>query len=229
MYHNKYMIGTGYWASPSKVMYSSKTMPAPEFFDVWWENTHKYTAPEGGVTVINANSPVPPNAKGDWINLQTNAKHVRDMNGKHLLGGWSVGVQVGASLAYAHGYDFVYKEQDCLAFGNWIESLQKDIHDRNLRMLIGKWVGGPYLVEQSLMYIRWEYIPMFLSNWLSIPQSDKSLRPELKYLSMQQQSPQDIGFMTMEGGRTRPIQESLPVYAQQLSKEELNNIRGLYG
>ena len=191
----KYIIGTGFYSSGEF---------DDSFFSIWYKNTYKYANPEE-VVVVNSNCKKPEGAKGTWINLNRNPQHVRDMRDQSIsFGGWSISFIASATVALANNVDFIYKEQDCLAFGNWVHEIYRQAKEENLKMLVGV-KNNPQKVEQSLIYVRKDFVQRFLSELYGIDRSDINMRPEYKFLSIMERFPDSTGFLKIGTGCNRPF------------------------
>jgi hypothetical protein len=200
----KYAIGTGYTGSE-------------ELFRLWLNNTND-AHPSHIFVCAAGDYPCP---KGDIVYTEgPNWGHVFDMQHDGRFGGWSMGFMHGMMQAYARGCDYIYKEEDCFAFGDWV----KNIYAVNKNMVFGEY-DHPLKVEQSLVLVKWDFIPDFLSAFLGIRESDKIIWPEKKFSMMLEKFPDEIGFIPFGYGRNRPIDFSQKTwYAQKLSAFEMKII-----
>jgi len=191
-------------------------------WDIWIANTKATSNPES-IVVVTADQ----SFEGIGVNIVragVDLGHNHELPQDRVLGGWSAGFLVGAMMAIHADADFIYKEQDCLAFGPWVNRLYEDLGD-------GDFVTGQFnrggaahgLLAQSLVLIRRESIRVFVSRYTAIGTPERHLNTEQKmqivaqYLRMKQ--------TTMGYDRTRPIDyKSLPFYAQQLTANELSEL-----
>lgn len=223
-----YSITTGYWCGEGGFR-GGDTASKSEFFNLWVSNTLKYSEPKR-IFVINPNSLVLPNDLREdicsWIHLDHNFGHVHDMHGndyRFRFCGWTQSFVMGAMLAYANNTDFIYKEQDCLAFGRWVERLYEDMEKGSKKMLLGMESFPGMRIEQSLVIIKHDFILEFLKELFDLPLPDGGLGkmlPEAKFASIMDKRP-EIGQMSFGIGRGRPIIFDEPFYVQQLNREEL--------
>jgi hypothetical protein len=200
----KYAIGTGYTGNE-------------ELFRLWLNNTND-AHPSHIFVCAAGDYPCP---KGDIVYTEgPNWGHVFDMQHDGRFGGWSMGFMHGMMQAYARGCDYIYKEEDCFAFGDWV----KNIYAVDKNMVFGEY-DHPLKVEQSLVLVKWDFIPDFLSAFLGIRESDKIIWPEKKFSMMLEKFPDEIGFIPFGYGRNRPIDFSQKTwYAQKLSAFEMKII-----
>jgi len=208
--NKEYDIGTGYCGD--KI----------ELFDAWWKNTNKYTC-QGNthnlnvVHVIATENPlvcIP--AAIRWHSFDKNLGHVQNMPEEQKHGGWWYGFMLGALMAYHDGRDFIYKEQDCFAYGNWVDKMYS--YDANV--VVGKF-DHAYQIEQSLVLIKWGRIPSFIAAYMSLEgaESDATYRPELKFFEIMCDC-NDMVFMDMPFGRNRPVEVTTePFFVQQIGPE----------
>jgi len=212
----KYVIATGYWAGVQDVARQN-------FFDTWWSNTHKYASPER-VFVVSGNGHYPKEKKGNWIEATANLGHVHHLiRGlkKQKLCGWTASTLTAALIAYNCEADLIYKEQDCLCFGNWVESMYAETERMNVGMLFGQ--NALMMVEQSLVFIRWEALLDYVKAILEMPESDADVLPEAKYYRLHQSGM--ATHLPFPGGRDRPLDfDSEPFYIQQCTNAELDEL-----
>ena len=126
-----YLIGSGYVPSPSN----------EKFLEIWADNFTKHPVPDGCSRIVIAgvgDGPRPVVSVGfkvEWVGLQGNLGHVGDLiHGRkdYEICGWTAAVCALAMLAYCDESDFIYKEQDCLCFGPWVEQLYADMGDGDM-------------------------------------------------------------------------------------------------
>lgn len=203
-----------------------------KFFDIWWKNTHKFSEPKD-IFVINVNSDFCPEEKcGKWIDLSYNLGHVHDLDENEYpnkkFGGWSMSFIMGAYLAYSNNTDLIYKEQDCLAFGNWVSELYS--HEKEI--VVGQSVHADgQALEQSLFLVRHSAILDFVNAYTNFVGDDAGknfIRPESKFSEILNRSFSNrFTFTKMGYGRSKPqnLKESLEsgeaFYIQKLTEEEI--------
>lgn len=233
----KYTIITGYWAG--KNWRGQDGREKADFYKIWEDNTFKYSSPFD-VFVIDPNSQedlLPEKLdRVKWIRFanQGCCLHVHDGDNlnksyKQKFGGWSLSIMQGMLLAYSNDSDFIYKEQDCLAFNGWVESMYQTLEKKGARMLVGrKQDAAGQALEQSLFIIKHDFILPFLNAYLSLQANDAGegfLRPEGKFEYLRRLLfEKEMQFLDFGFGRTRPEVDfdfSLPYYVQQLTNEEV--------
>ena len=212
-----YTIGTGYFDNGST---------SAEFFKTWIANTRKYAKPANGeIVVVNAASPSLEKFGGTWLNMRCNYGHVKTMSPEEKYGGWWLGFMTGALVAFQHGTDFIYKEQDCLAFGSWVEHMYAESRQTGAGVIVGKF-DHKYKIEQSLVLVKRGSIMGLIQRYLAISGSDIHPRPELKFLQIMKRYPRALAFMQMGCGRNRPIPYDAPCfYAQKLTQGEMQQFK----
>jgi tetratricopeptide (TPR) repeat protein len=157
----RYVVVTGYFTAGGD--------EAEKFFPVWYENTQKYAKP-ARIFVINAASKAVEYGECEWVNLSENLfHHVLNMPTGQQLGGFSASVMLGCLLAYHERADLLFKEQDCLAFGNYVQTIYAEMGDKG--MVAGPLLAsgpGAGLLSVSLMLVRHEYLLEFVARYLSL-------------------------------------------------------------
>lgn len=214
---NRYMIGTGYCAT------SKTPIPARSFFEVWHDNTVKHARPEKIVVVT---------CQGAKLNVQYpgcievpitgDLGHIRDIHeGKKqsALSGWAGSMLVAAMVAYCDEKDFIYKEQDCLAFGPWVEQLYYDMGDG--MAAIGRGLQPPHhklKSSQSLFIVRHAYIWQFVRDYLNEGKDNCfDNYGEVKFFRMHVKKPNEVRIQS-DGwnlDRDRPMNWDWPMWAAQ--------------
>jgi len=212
-----YGIVTGYY----------NTTGAEEFFKVWMANTLKYAKP-AEIIVVNAAGKCLSHLGGTWVNTKHNYGHVKRMAPGEKHGGWWLGFMLGALICHCNKYDFIYKEQDCLAFGSWVKHIFVAAETAHAPVVVGQFTQHAYSVEQSLVLIKQAAILDFITEYMMLPEPESTGagRPELKFLAVMKKRPELVTFMTMGCGRDRPIPyTSNRFYAQHLSPVELAELK----
>jgi len=155
--------------------------------------------------------------------IRNNLGYTGDRNvvrGNRIMG-WSMSWILPAMVAYSENCDFIYKEQDCLAFGDWVPVVRGN--GRGFRC-------GRYSrmdAEQSLFFLERDFIPDFVSAYLSLKQSDLDMLPESKGPAAAKLCGITDYFFDMPFGRERPltIYKDRPWYAQRFTPEELQQVK----
>lgn len=214
---SKYMIGTGYYEKPET--------PRSDFFSIWFQNTMRHAQPERVVVLANGGSKID-GAPGQWISMAGNLGHAHDLSEHrkpHVMCGWSAAFVTLAMLAYFDECDFIFKEQDALAFGPWVERLYEEIGTRG--MIFGD--NKEFACSQSVVLIRHAFIPEFVRLYMGTgSEQEKSNECELKFKRLEQANPEQFGRFSFGCDRDRPIPYDAEVfYAQQLSGEELAEMK----
>jgi hypothetical protein len=218
----KPLIITGFWAK--KEEFEKKR----QFLDLWLRNT-----PEADVLIIDNNevaplsfetlpSPGPRSVRVFRINNNLGA--VDDFKGQfrpHLLG-YSAGWIIGAMVAYSENRSFIYKEQDCLWFGDAEGEIIRRAETADLVAQLGYAVSAPARVETCLFWVRHDYITEFITKYMEQAPGDGVRTPEekMEHISTVDRRVVPFGFGV---GRDRPLPLSHPIwYAQRLTDEELD-------
>ena len=230
MISNNYILGTGYFYNGSGKL--------DWFASLWLKNTFAYAfpAPERTIVIAVGNS-VPPYPRLDVasmtpidaIKLSGNMGHIHQYVGNskpaasahyHYCGVTSTFLSL-ASLAYANECDLVYKEQDCLAFGPWVQRLYTEIGDGG--MIFGK---GKLLSAQSLFLIRHWHLPWFIAQLVNQgSERDVANLPEHKFSRMALINPEHVKQFSFGYDRDRPYDIKDEVwYAQKFTPAELRQL-----
>lgn len=193
-----------------------------EFFDLWYENTRKYIPQEIPIHIVGPHRPNLEN-KQNIISLleYNNLGHFGDLLTKKkndFLIGYTASVVYGMIDAYVRGKDFLYKEQDCLAFGDYVEEIYEIINNsNNYGILVGS--NKTQACSTAIHFVKREYIPLTISHICSVP--DIHCITETKYSEMP-----NLGKLTFGYDRDRPFNPKDKIfYVQQLKKEELQILK----
>jgi len=224
----KYVIVSGYYADDKKTTQFS--MPKEQFWNCFGTKTLlAFSRPEK-IYVVNVSRKKPAKTYQaiDWIDIGENLGHVNDfmaINDTRTLSGYTLSVLLGLLLAYNNKADFIYKEQDCLAFGNWVDELYKEADRAGKKMLLGKGhIEG--FIEQSLFICRHDFLTEFIHQYLAFNKGDYPLLPEQKFLQIMEKFPSEIGLMEIGYGRVRPADFSDNIfYIQQPDDADLVELR----
>lgn len=219
-----YLLGTGYYPHPHAI---------EERFR--WEQNVAFTAkPEPSrIVTISVGQNEPPLIGEDpvnWVALPNNLGHVGDLlNGSkpHEFCGWSAAVLALAMIAYAGELDFVYLEEDALAFGPWVERMYAELGDG--QFAFGrKMESPPYMAcSQSLFIVKHAFIPRFVSTYLSLGRDgDPENLPETKFHRIEERFPAECRRLSFTVDRERPLPYDAEVWsAQKFSPDELEELR----
>lgn len=232
----KFILGSGFFGGHKE----------REFAEIWGECLRKHLSqkPESIIVLSVGDSDISRPAWRrflpewgmfpQWIRLNGNLGHIGQvMSGEkpYLMCGWSGALLWLAMTAYNNESDLCFVEQDTLAFGDWFGQMMEDLGDGE--MIFGhKHEGPPWMhCEQSILYIRHSFIPTFIADYISLgPESNEDLIPETKFRRIEMLHPNKVSRLSFGPGRVRPINfDSLPLYAQKFSDEELSEVyrRGL--
>ncbi len=231
----KYVIVTGYYEDEDREYHRN-------LFKLWWKNTifHTKHNPPEQIYVLDAGSEMPwEDKKGCWIDMPYNLGHVCDTMaiGKkkfmHPICGWSTSTLLGAMLAYNSNTDLIYKEQDCLAFGHWVEEMYKSLGQNNIKLITGGLDPNlPFRVEQSLFGITNDFLLKFITDYMNIKEPDWETIPEHKWDYLINTAWKDnFEWLKFGYGRARPVDYDKKVFYLQhaphdrrLREEEFNQL-----
>lgn len=212
-----YHLSTGYHYLPG----------ADGFFQTWLENTLRYSEPKRISVMADSGSVIPSNHQlllkldlagdlGHFMELLRGEKPYR-------LNGWSGAIITGAMLAYCDEADYIFKEQDCLAFGPWVNAMYEQLGDAG-----AIWGNCSFMpCEQSLFLVKHGHIPEFVMHYLDgPPQNREGELGEDKFKRMEEKYPDKYKRFSFGVGRDRPINWDDPVfYFQQAKSEEVEEAR----
>lgn len=209
------LIGTGFYSSAAD--HARKL----DFLHLWLANTPSLPI----VIVDNSDLGLPshlshPSHSIRVLRITKNLGHMSSLGASsHRLLGGSLAWIISALVAYSENCDYIYQEQDCLAFGDWLPEIRR-----------GRASFGNHATmdcEQSLVYIERNFIPGFLAAYLAIPESDAVCLSETKYKLLERQFPDDICRHSLQPGRGRPLPHDSrgPWTAQQFTEPELDALK----
>lgn len=192
-----------------------------DFFSIWKSNTEKYTK---DYYIISTTRGVD---NKNEILCNHNIGHVGDLmkEGREGLCGWSASICALAMIAYNCGRDFIYKEADCLWFGDVVGQMYRDCEGK--QMVFGKKMeSAPYMLcAQSTFLIRHGFILDFLRAYLFLPH-DKDMLPEDKFVKLEENHPDLYGRISFGVDREKPIPYDDSIfYAQQITESEMSELR----
>ena len=221
---NKYVIGTGYVVPIEKRMGPYPGGPEA-FFSVWWANTLRYTRPHR-IFVLACKGNRIEWACGDWIHLDGDLGHVHDLEQglkPYSWTGWSMTICTLALLAYANECDFIWKEQDTLAFGPWVEQMYAEIGSAGI--IFGRARCMPAV--QSLFLIKHAYIPEFVRLFLGTGDERRvENEGEQKFHRLSLEHPRQFTRYSFGYDRDRPFNMDDPVfYVQHLTPQEMEQLK----
>lgn len=220
MSDHRYLIGSGYHAK----------LGSEEFAHLWHANIRQYAQPSEIVVIADSNSEFPRLDGVQSLKLSGNLGGCMDLiegRKKHHFPGGPSAVMALALLAYISESDFVYQEQDCLAFGPWVERIYSQISEHGL--ICGK--QQCWGLANCLFMVRHAYIPTFVRLYLETPPEDcVNMLCESKFKRLLDSRPTEWTTFGFGYDRDRPINFDDEVwYAQQFSREEMEELelRGL--
>ena len=219
---NNFNIITGYYQGDNK-MYSG--FEKDKFFEIWYKNTRKFT--DNKIYVINIDGIFKKEdyENVEFINLDYNLGHIGQLikTKKFYLSGWTLSILIGLLICYNNNVDFLYKEQDCLFFGD-INDVYKELEDKKCKSLIQILQRG--WIEQSFFIVKHEFILTFVTEWLNIPYADYQMVTEKKHNMIYITHPSDIRPFDFGYGRNRPFNiKDKTFFIQQPKIEELDMLK----
>ena len=217
----KFLIGSSYFDHGEE--------HRKEFARVWHFNTLQARPEPARIVVICEGGCVIPYASPnmDVIHLSGdlgNFMHLVNKQKPHRHTGWSASMIALAMLAYVDESDFIYKEQDCLAFGQWVDTMYRDLGDGDI-VFGAKHESPPYQgCSQSLFLVRHRFIPEFITKYLTYgPEGNMDMLGEHRFMNMERELGRSrVKQLSFGVDRERPIPWDKPVwYAQQWKNDEL--------
>ena len=195
-------------------------LSAQDFFIIWAKNTTKFSPENTQIKIFGPHVPHGTYSNVEYIAQYNNLGHVFDYMERKKTGrwcGWTAGIIFGMVHAYLHEADFIYKEQDCLWFGDCINLMYSEIGDGNI--ILGK--NQQMTVGQSLFLVPRNSIPIVIGSLSKF--DDKDIFPEKKFLEIPGKK-----FYSMGYDRDRPFDiNKTPFHIQQISPEDLQKIQHL--
>ena len=217
-----YLLGTGYYGHPGSEVTRLR----------WCENVKRYAQPQPNrITTLCVGGLICPNgAHGECIDLDGNPGHVGQLlSGEkpHDFCGWSASVLALAMIAYCNETDFVYLEEDALAFGPWVQKLYEELGDGDFAFG-HTMTSPPYMAcSQSLFIVRHRFIPQFVATYIQLGKDgDPENLPETKFLRIEEKFPAKCRRLSFTVDRERPLPYDAPVWsAQKFTQDELAELR----
>lgn len=227
---HKYIIVTGF-ADSGKSEPKLGGLSAIRFFPIWMKNTRSDYRLIPKIYVVSSSRTVGSFRNIEWINAGADLGHLGNLPQGQQLTGWSASFLMGCLLAFHNRADLIYKEQDCLAFGPWLDRLYDEIGDHGMitghrNDTGGNDAGGPAagLTAQSLVLVKNRYLLPFVTRYLSIPETDGEICNESKFDLIARDG--ETTQTTMGYDRSRPVNYSDEAfYMQQISAAELESLR----
>lgn len=211
-----YKIYTGFVSSIDSTKYADKG--AQEFFDLWYANTRKYYS-DAEIVLLGPDVPdITNKCNIKVLESYDNLGHVGDYihNRKHgRWCGWTAAVVFGMMHAYVKNVDFIYKEQDCLAFGNYVQRMYNDCEGFDIVYGSCRIMGA----AQSLFLVKRNAIPDVISSLAH--DEDKIVLPEIKFARLPvKQTRLSFGY-----DRDRPWNPNdSEFYIQQISGQDFTQL-----
>lgn len=218
----KTMIGCSYWNGNLDPMAELKKRR----IELWEENVMRF-APQCERIVLAVDNADPGLKHTQVIRLPGNLGNymqIVERQKPHLHQGCTMQFATLAMLAYVNECDFIYQEQDCLAFGDYVQALYNAAGDAGMcvgRMHATEWAAV------ALMLVRHRFIPEFVRWWMaSGPELDRCQLSELKMRRMMDGNTDEIVWHELGPERRRPFDVTkLPFYIQQVSHDDIEKLR----
>lgn len=221
-----YIIHSGYWCDgsavhPGATKYSDPRIRTTAFFEVWYEFVRRFAKPEK-IIIVDSASPVKPDLTGkdvEFVSLKRNFLHGMTCDTKFC--GASRAILTGAFYSFINDAEYsVFIEQDGLIYGdNIIEAAIDNLKAKGKSISFS--LGGPNRSDQSLMLIHRDYFMKFLDAYLAIPQNDREMDTEDKFLQIIKEH-DSFAELPFGYGRNRPINFKDNMFsAQQWRPDEL--------
>lgn len=183
----KYVITTGWWCTNDddqetrKSFIGSNKIRTRGFFRLWLNAVNSFATPEK-ILIVDSASPVKPvlpdDTRIETISIDCNAGHSTNHIGKYS--GVTRAHIIGMNYALTCEVDYwVYIEQDALIYGEKI--IENCIENMKQGIMFGDGEGTPQPMQQSLMIIKKDKIPLFLKRLTDIKSSDNQISPEMKF------------------------------------------------
>ncbi len=220
----RYLVGSSY--------FDKRQANRPEFFLHWQANTARVLPNATRVVIIaEAGSippgPIPPNY--DVVHLSGDLGHITMLESgekPYVHGGWTAHMLSLAMMAYCDEADFIYKESDCLAWGDIEGQMYRDMTDEGDIVFGHAHPGPPGMPSsQSLFLVRHRFIPEFVRSYLAYG-PDAKMYGETKMCKLRDDfGGARIRMLSFGADRCRPIEwQRSPQYLQQIYPEELAEI-----
>lgn len=195
------------------------SLTSEEFFEIWYKNTRKYIGENISIYILGPDKPNLKDKQNIYSLIESeNLGHFGDLlTGKknNYLIGYTASAIYGMMHAYILGKDFVYKEQDCLAFGDYIQEMYKTSGKKSVVLGTNK----VQACSTALHLIRREAIPLAIKTICEEP--DVKCITEKKYSRMINAIMYSFGY-----DRDRPFNAKDKIfYIQQIKKHELEILK----
>ena len=217
-----YVIGSGYIGGDKG---------REKFYDIWAENLYRNPDVDAAHTYVSCSRNQEPPRDDYWITkikVNGNLGHIcRDDSQRHQLEGWACDVMLTALIAYNDESDFLFIEQDCLAFGPFVSTLQKECGEEGMIFGSNSWMPS----AQALFYVRHAFIPEFVHTYLGKKIKDRKIGGEDAFKQIETEYGSKIKRMSFGFDRDRPkgwleeVASGKPCYLQQISLAEITQLR----
>lgn len=194
-----------------------------EFLDIWLANT-----PGEIVIVDNSVRPlVLTEPRVRIIRINNNIGFYQQFKGcyRPYLLGHTVSWMSGVLVAYSENRDMIYKEQDCLWFGEALNNLVQRAAELDLIAQFGYAKSSPSRVESCLFWIRCDFLIEFMTKYCEISEGDGLVTCEEKFNRISRYDPR-ITAIIFGVGRDRPLPKGEKTwFAQKFSVGELKELK----
>lgn len=213
----RYIIGSSYYAKPGD--------GAEWFHRLWVKNTLKYSNPSK-IIVVGTGAWPKPAPKVELVRLNGDLGHCdhllkgeRDFYMPSCTAAW----MALAWIAYLNESDLIVKEQDCLAFGPWVEQIYSEIGDRKFMCGWSRMFGA----ATYLFLVKHEFIPQFCHDYVAEGRENILARvAETKVRRLIERDPDNYGHFSMGYDKDRPFDCANPVFAvQKLTQAEMLQLK----
>ncbi len=221
----RYLVGSSY--------FDKRQANRPEFLRIWIENTRKcFPDAVRVVLVAEAGSKIPFALPENYqtISLSGDLGHVTDLEAKRKtneFAGWTGSMLALAMLAYCDECDFIYKESDCLAFGDIRDKMYEELGEKGQIIFGHAHPAAPCMpTSQSLFLVRHAFLPEFVSTYIAFG-GDAITHGETKFQMLRDKlKGEKVRMFSFGVDRVKPIDYSrMPMYCQQIYPEELAEMK----
>lgn len=218
----RYIIGSGYHEAPGSGL--------SWFHEIWAANTVAY-APHAERIFIIADggcAPARPMRAADWIFLRGNLGGSGNILGNqvpvlpYFMPGCPASWMAGLWIAYINECDYVYKEQDLLAFGDWVGEMYRQIGDG--KAIFGN--GHIHGITTAVFLIKHDFIPYFVTAYMLAGSEDVPQRiAEMKMRMLEQRWPEHFRRYSFGFDADRPFDPTAKVFTvQKLTTDDLRTL-----
>lgn len=226
----KYLLGSGYYHGPvPPAKDGCGRIDQYEFSKLWWLNLSQHTPSlnHKPVVLCVGGSQVPQVISDECrvLSLVGTAGHVSESGSKgYEVSGSTSNILALCWLAYSNETDLLYREQDTLCFGPWVEQMYADLGDGGV---LCEWDAAMQKHDGSLMLIRHSFIPQFTRDWLAFrPEKIPDHLAEHKLDKMVKRAPKQYRVASFGYDRARPFNTDDKVFfIQQPSQSDVDLLR----